>query len=85
MQASALPPPSLDARLFVVRMLLDVTKQPALLQLHVEALQSLVNGFVLANCDLNQTASPPEGNDTKFSPDLEVSWPLVGRELGLQA
>ena len=45
----------LDARLLVVRMILEFTKEPTLLEFLAEALQSLIYCFVGVDVDLNQT------------------------------
>ena len=52
--AASLQSPSLFARLFIVRVLFQLTKQPALLKLHVEALQGAVDGLVRLDCYVNQ-------------------------------
>ena len=52
--APSRPAPKLDARLFIMRVILQLTKQPALLQLLVKPLEGLVDRFVGVDVDLDQ-------------------------------
>jgi len=81
-------PASLFARLLVVRMLLQLAQKPALLQLHVEALQRTVDGLIRLDGYVDQTGSclrkgllcPDSGQSRNygFDPplDLEQSWTI---------
>ena len=49
--------PPLLARLLIVRVLLEFAQEPALLQLHVEALERRVDAFIRLNGYVDQTGS----------------------------
>lgn len=50
-----------------MRVLFELAENAALLQLHVEALEGAVDGFVGLNVDVNQICFPPPGRNGDYT------------------